>query len=73
MNLGFNTGNMFHTEVRRGIYLISSDAQADRRRMSLAPGNPTANSYLVIGDERALLFDLAVNHPGFSNMLKTGR
>lgn len=65
MNLGFNTGNMFHTEVRRGIYLISSDAQGPTEDgMSLAPGNPTANSYLVIGDERALLFDLAVNHPG---------
>lgn len=58
-------GNLFHTEVRRGIFLISSDSSrpTDDGR-SLAPGNPTANSYLVIGGERALLFDLAVNHPG---------
>lgn len=30
---------------------------------SLAPGNATANSYLIIGEERAVLLDLAVNSP----------
>jgi glyoxylase-like metal-dependent hydrolase (beta-lactamase superfamily II) len=65
MNLENKTGNLFHMEVRHGIYLISNDSQGPTEDgMSLAPGNATANSYLVIGEERALLFDLAVNHPG---------
>ena len=63
MNLEGKTGNLFHVEVRHGIYLISSDSQGPTEDgKSLAPGNATANSYLVIGEERALLFDLAVNH-----------
>ncbi len=58
-------GDLFHTEVRKGIYLITHDGQkpTDDGR-SMAPGEPTGNSYLVIGEDRALLFDLAVNHPG---------
>lgn len=64
MDFTFNAGNLFHVEIRHGIYLISSDNQGPTKESkSLAPGNATANSYLVIGDERALLFDLAVNHP----------
>lgn len=56
---------LFHVEIMRGVFLISSASggpTTDGR--SLAPGNPTGNSYLVVGEERALLFDLAVNEPG---------
>jgi len=37
---------------------------------SLAPGNPTGNSYLVVGSEKALLFDLAVDEPGLQEYAK---
>lgn len=72
MNLEGKTGNLFHVEVRHGIYLISSDNQGPTEDgKSLAPGNATANSYLVIGEERALLFDLAVNHPGLREYVES--
>ena len=57
--------NLFHVEIMQGIFLISSlNTSPTKERRSLAPGNPTGNSYLVVGKERALLFDLAVDEPG---------
>ncbi len=64
MEIEKSRGELFHVEVREGIYLLSTDAfgpTADTK--SLAPGNPTTNSYLVLGPQRALLFDLAVDDP----------
>jgi len=59
------SGQLFHIEVMQGIYLISCDtARTPDHGHSLAPGKPTGNSYLVVGEERALLFDLAADHPG---------
>ena len=56
---------LFHREVMKGIYLISrADSGPTGEGTSMAPGNPTGNSYLVVGQERALLFDLAVDAPG---------
>lgn len=56
---------LFHVEIMRGIFLISSASTGPTSEgRSLAPGNPTGNAYLVVGEERALLFDLAVNEPG---------
>lgn len=56
---------LFHTEIMCGIYLISSlHTSPTTEERSLAPGNPTGNSYLVVGKDRALLFDLAVDEPG---------
>lgn len=56
---------LFHREVMDGIYLISSSRTGPTEDgTSLAPGNPTGNSYLVVGSKRALLFDLAVDEPG---------
>lgn len=56
---------LFHVEIMRGIFLISSlRTSPTTEGSSLAPGNPTGNSYLVVGEERALLFDLAVNEVG---------
>ena len=40
-----------------GLYLISTDAQGE----SMAPGPATPNSYLVVGEEKTVLFDLAVD------------
>ncbi len=57
--------NLFHVEIMRGIFLISSLCTSPTTEgSSLAPGNPTGNAYLVVGKERALLFDLAVNEAG---------
>jgi glyoxylase-like metal-dependent hydrolase (beta-lactamase superfamily II) len=56
---------LFHVEIMRGIFLISSlHTSPTTEEKSLAPGNPTGNSYLVVGKKRALLFDLAVNEIG---------
>lgn len=56
---------LFHREVMPSIYLISSsDSGPTEDGTSMAPGNPTGNSYLVVGQECALLFDLAVDVPG---------
>lgn len=63
--------NLFHAQVAEGIWLISSDAQGPNEDgKSLLPGSPTANSYLVLGEERALLFDLAINEPGLLDYAK---
>lgn len=62
---------LFHVEIMRGLFLISSlRTSPTTERNSLAPGNPTGNSYLVVGEERALLFDLAVNEPGVRDYTK---
>lgn len=71
MEAGNVSENLFHVEVMPGIYLISSSANGptgDGR--SIAPGNPTGNSYLVIGNNKALIFDLAVNEKGFLAYVK---
>ena len=60
-------GNIFHVEIEDGIYLISSDASGK----SMEFGKPTANSYLVVGEEKALLFDLAVDEPGVKAYVET--
>lgn len=50
--------------MQQGIYLISDPEQGPTEDgKSLAPGNATANSYLITGEERAVLLDLAVNSP----------
>ena len=51
--------NLFHVQIGDGIYLISTDQQGK----SMQPGPATTNSYLVVGNEKALLFDLAVDDP----------
>ena len=62
---------LFHVEVMRGMFLVSSQRSGPTTEgRSLAPGNPTGNSYLVVGRERALLFDLAVNEPGMRKYTK---
>ena len=59
-----NTARLFHVEIAQGIYLISDPEQGPTEDgKSLAPGNATANSYLITGEERAVLLDLAVNSP----------
>lgn len=63
---------LFHTEVAEGLFLLSSDASGPNEDgRSLLPGKATANSYLVIGGEKALLFDLAVNEPGLARYVRT--
>ncbi len=52
--------NLFHVEILQGVYLISSDVENGR---SLALGIPSGNSYLIIGQEKALLFDMGINDP----------
>ena len=55
--------HIFHSEVMPGLFILCDDRQSpnDNPR-SLAPGKPTGNSYLVIGEEKALLFDLAFDN-----------
>lgn len=58
------TGNLFNVEIMQGVYLISdSEHGPTENGKSLAPGEATENSYLIVGKERAVLFDLAVNSP----------
>ena len=62
----------FHTEVANGIYLISSDLGGpDGGGRCMLPGKATANSYLVEGRDKALLFDSAVNEPGLAQYVQT--
>ena len=62
---------LFHAQVAEGIFLISSDISGpDSDGRSLKPGRATANSYLVVGEDKALLFDLAVNEPGVVNYVR---
>jgi len=59
--MNIDSGNLFYTEVMRGIFQISDKSlNPTEIEKSLAPGNPTRNSYLIIGDDKALLFDLAL-------------
>ncbi len=51
--------NLFHAPIAEDVYLISTNLQGK----SLLPSSATTNSYLVIGKEKALLFDLAVDDP----------
>ena len=51
---------LFHAVIAEYTYLISDDSFGT----DLAFGKPTANSYLIVGESRALLFDLAVPAPG---------
>ena len=48
--------NIFHTEIGDGVYQLSSKTDG----LSLEPGKPNRNSYLIIGESTALLFDLAL-------------
>lgn len=59
--------SFFHVSIGDGLYLISSVASGT----SMEFGPPTANSYLIVGREKALLFDLAVNEPGIRDYIKT--
>lgn len=63
---------LFHAQVAEGIFLISSDISGpDSDGRSLKPGRATANSYLVIGEDKALLFDMAVNEPGLADYARS--
>ena len=56
---------LFSTEIEEGIYLISATKKSGMSIEELTkPQEATANSYLVVGDEKTLLFDLAVNQEG---------
>lgn len=55
---------LFHAVIAENTYLISDDSFGT----DLAFGKPTANSYLIVGESRALLFDLAVPAPVFASM-----
>ena len=58
--------NLFHAQIGDGIYLISTNQQGK----SMLPGPATTNSYLVVGDEKAMLFDLAVDDPALKEYAK---
>lgn len=53
-------GQIFHRKIADGVFQISSDSVGT----SMEFGAPSANSYLIIGDETALLFDLALPEAG---------
>ena len=64
--------NLFHTQVADGVFLISSDTGGPNKDgRSMLPGKATANSYLVIGQEKALLFDLAVDEKSVKEYVET--
>ena len=52
--------NLFHAQINQDVYLLSCTSYGTCMEF----GPPTANSYLIIGQEQALLFDLAVDAPG---------
>lgn len=55
---------LFHTEIAEGIFRISDSLHGPNEDgFSDAPGQATQNSYLVVGEERAALIDLAVDTP----------
>ena len=52
---------LFHREVMKGVYIICTTQNVPTDDpFSLAPGMPTGNCYLVTGEEKAILFDLAI-------------
>lgn len=57
--------HIFHAQIGPATWLLSSDRSdpADNLR-TLLPGKATANSYLLKGQEYALLIDMAVDEPG---------
>ena len=55
---------LFHTEIAEGVFRISDALHGPNEDgFSDAPGQATQNSYLVVGEERAALIDLAVDTP----------
>ena len=55
--------NIFHAEVKPGLFILCDVRHSPTEEAkSLAPGKPTGNSYLVVGVEKALLFDLALDN-----------
>ena len=57
---------IFHHQIAERTFLLSSD----RYGMAMDFGKATANSYLLLGNERALLFDLAVDEPGLRDYVQ---
>lgn len=56
--------NLFHKEIAEGIFRISDSLNGPNGDgYSDAPGSATRNSYLVVGEERAVLIDLAMETP----------
>ena len=57
--------DFFHIKIARDTYLISDPSQGPNDDgKSALPGTATANSYLLVGGDEALLIDLAVNRKG---------
>lgn len=48
--------DIFNIKISDGVYQLSSKTDG----LSVKPGKPSRNSYLVIGESKALLFDLAL-------------
>ena len=59
--------NIFHDPIGDEIFLLSTNLQGT----SMLPGPTTTNSYLVIGDEKAMLFDLAIDDPAVKEYVQT--
>ncbi len=53
---------IFHKEIAPGIFRLSETASG----YSDTPGTATRNSYLVVGSEKAILFDLALKEKGLA-------
>ena len=55
---------LFSAELAKGIYRISDSLHGPNSDgFSDAPGQATQNSYLILGEERAALIDMAVDTP----------
>lgn len=65
------SGDFFHTELSSGVYQISDPNHGPTEDgRSLLPGKATSNSYLVVGNDSAVLLDLAINRPGLSQFAR---
>ena len=53
-------GEIFHTEIAQNTYQLSSSSSG----YETVPGKASRNSYLIIGDTSAVLFDLALEEAG---------